>query len=375
MKKSSFSTVNKHLETLLKKGREEGVFEGAAAGVFKYNKKEERKLIVCHGKTRKDDEATSVNEDTFFDLASLTKPLCTVLTTLHLVEKNKISFDTEAEKALFETKTHQNLKKIKIRHLLSHSSGFKAYNAFYKFFQPLQEKENKKRLIHSILKESLEYPVGEKSVYSDLGYILLGEIVEHVSGKRLDKLFTSTIAKPLELEKKLIFRPVDKCITSDKSEIAATQFCPWRQRMLQGEVDDEHCWLMNGVAGHAGLFGTIQGVLDLCAHILNQWKGREEHPSYSNTLLNKVLTKQYTDRSWCMGFDTPTQPGSSAGNYISSKSVGHLGFTGTSFWIDPEKDMVIVLLTNRIHPTRNNEKIKKFRPLFHDTVYKMFSKE
>ena len=139
--------------------------------------------------------------------------------------------------------------------------------------------------------------------------------------------------------------------------------------MLQGEVDDEHCWLMNGVAGHAGLFGTIQGVLEMSAHILNQWQGREEHPAYSNTLLQIALTKQYSDQTWCKGFDTPSQPGSSAGEYISGKSVGHLGFTGTSFWIDPEKDMVIVLLTNRIHPTRDNEKIKKFRPLLYDAVY------
>ena len=166
-----------------------------------------------------------------------------------------------------------------------------------------------------------------------------------------------------------MFRPVDKYETREKKEILATQYCPWRQRLLQGEVDDEHCWLMNGVAGHAGLFGSIQGVLDMSAHILNQWQGRGEHPSYSSTLLQTALVRQHSDQTWCLGFDTPSQPGSSGGKYIFEKSVGHLGFTGTSFWLDPVKDMAVVLLTNRVHPKRDNEKIKQFRPLLYDTVY------
>jgi CubicO group peptidase (beta-lactamase class C family) len=127
---------------------------------------------------------------------------------------------------------------------------------------------------------------------------------------------------------------------------------------------------MNGVSGHAGLFGTVQGVLEMVVHILNRWRGREEHPLYSNTLLQKALTRQYNDQTWCLGFDTPSPTESSGGSYLSKESVGHLGFTGTSFWIDPEKDMVIVLLTNRVYPSRDNEKIKQFRPLLHDTVFR-----
>ena len=125
---------------------------------------------------------------------------------------------------------------------------------------------------------------------------------------------------------------------------------------------------MNGVAGHAGLFGKIDGVLTLCARILNMWKGRGVHPAFSQNMLKKALSRQFSDQPWCLGFDTPSIP-SSGGRYISPHSVGHLGFTGTSFWIDPEKEVVVVLLTNRVHPDRQNEKIKKFRPLFHDTVF------
>jgi len=368
MKKSYFSRLDKALIPLLKNGVDNGVFSGAAVGLYINSKGESEKKIICHGKTKNGLEGKPIKGSTFFDLASLTKPLCTVLGILHLLEINKISWETTLG-ALFGTKTAAFLKNIQITHLLSHSSGLEAYRPFYVDFQAIQASENKERLLLSLFNERPAFMAEKKCVYSDLGYILLGEIIERVSGEKLNNFFELIITQPFGLEKEVIFRPVDVNLTRDNKEVAATQHCPWRQRLLQGEVDDEHCWLMNGVAGHAGLFGTIQGVLEMCAHILNQWQGREEHPAYSNTLLQTALTKQYSDQTWCKGFDTPSQPGSSAGEYISGKSVGHLGFTGTSFWIDPERDMVIVLLTNRIHPTRNNEKIKKFRPLLHNTVY------
>ena len=370
MKKSCFTGLDKAIMSLLKKGVENGVFSGAAVGVYKSLNGIEEKKIICCGKTKNGPEGESVKKSTLFDLASLTKPLCTVLGILHLIETNKISWNTNID-ALFGTKTAVFLKNIQITHLLSHSSGLKAYKPFYLAFQAIQDSKNKKKLLNSILKEKPVFEAGEKCVYSDLGYILLGEIIEKVSGKQLNNFFDLIITQPLGLEKQVMFRPVDKYATRENKEFLATQYCPWRQRLLQGEVDDEHCWLMNGVAGHAGLFGNIQGVLDISAHILNQWQGRVEHPSYSSSLLQTALVRQHCDQTWCLGFDTPSQPGSSAGKYISEKSVGHLGFTGTSFWLDPEKDMAIVLLTNRIHPKRGNEEIKKFRPLLHDTVYEV----
>ena len=368
MKKSCFSELDKVLIPLLKKGVENGVFSGAAIGVYKSSKGSAEKKIIYHGKTKNGPEGKSVNNNTLFDLASLTKPLCTVLGILHLIETNKISWNTKIE-SLFGTKTAPLLKNIQIRHLLSHSSGLKAYKPFYLAFPAIRDPKNKKKLLNCIFKEKPVFEAGEKCVYSDLGYILLGEIIEKVSGEQLDNFFDLIITQPLGLDKQVMFRPVDKYETREKKEILATQYCPWRQRLLQGEVDDEHCWLMNGVAGHAGLFGSIQGVLDMSAHILNQWQGRDEHPSYSSTLLQTALVRQHSDQTWCLGFDTPSQPGSSGGKYIFEKSVGHLGFTGTSFWLDPVKDMAVVLLTSRVHPKRDNEKIKQFRPLLYDTVY------
>lgn len=374
MKKYSFSGLDNCLKPLLKKGVERGVFSGAAVGLYKHSQKGGEKRIVCYGKTKKYPEATFIKENTLFDLASLTKPLCTVLLILHLIENKKLSWETNVN-PFFGTKKAFFLKEIQIAHLLSHSSGLAAYVPFYQYFQPLQKKDNKKKLLALISKEKLFYETGKKCLYSDIGYILLGNIIEKVSGKKLDVIFRDKIVSPIKLEKQLMFRPVDIFATHHSKNIAATQYCPWRQRLLQGEVDDEHCWLMNGVAGHAGLFGTIQGVLDLTVHLLHQWQGRSEHPEYSKVLLQKALTRPYHDQTWCMGFDTPAQHNSSAGNRISKESVGHLGFTGTSFWIDPVKDMVFVLLTNRVHPTRKNDKIKTFRPLLHNTIIRALEKE
>ena len=145
---------------------------------------------------------------------------------------------------------------------------------------------------------------------------------------------------------------------------------------MQGEAHDEHCWLMGGVAGHAGLFGTLRGVMGLCAMILDVWnnRGKASFPC-GQELLREALTTRHKNGSWCLGFDTPTPGHSSSGQYFSPQSVGHLGFTGTSFWIDPLHDIAIVLLTNRVHPSRINEKIRIFRPYFHDYIMeRLFTK-
>ena len=136
---------------------------------------------------------------------------------------------------------------------------------------------------------------------------------------------------------------------------------------MRAEVHDEHCWLMGGVAGHAGLFGDGQGVLELCYQILSQWVSGHSTYSWSH-MLKSGLKRRYKEQTWALGFDTPSSVGSSAGKKISPLSVGHLGFTGTSFWIDPEKELVMVLLSNRVHPSRANTKIKKYRPYFHTKI-------
>ena len=370
MKNRVFGKVGNSLEPLLKKGVEKGIFPAAAAGIASFVSGKEQKLIITAGKTRTDSQGISINKNTLFDIASLTKPLCTVLCLLCLIEKNKLNFTDELAN-LLPHKLPTDYRNITLAQLLSHSAGLTAYKAFYTEYAPVYRSRSSQKLVKKIVREKLQYAPGSQCIYSDLGYIVLGAIIERVSGVSLDIFFKREIAEKMGLDKKIMFRPLAE--NNREKNIAATEKCPWRKRILQGEVHDEHSWLLNGVAGHAGLFGSIEGVVSLGETILQVWQGRKRFPGFSRALLNKALTRKYRERTWCLGFDTPSVAGSSAGGLISAQSVGHLGYTGTSIWIDPEKDMVVVLLTNRVHPTRTNEEIKKFRPFFHDAVFKAFT--
>lgn len=366
MENRNFDRVAKAIKTVLENGLTQGVFPGVAVGVYHSRYGREERLLISQGQTRSDEQGEAISRDTFFDLASLTKPLCTALSILCLIQKKEIDWDTKIFDIL-SFAIHSEYRNITIDQLLTHSAGLIAYKPVYQSYAPIPGKENKEILIQEFLREKLAYPPGSSCLYSDIGFILLGSLIEKVSQTSLDKFFYNEIAKPLNVQKSIQFRPLNSAEKRDQI-IAATELCPWRQKMLQGEVHDEHAWLMNGVGGHAGLFGTVTGVLTLAEHILAQWKGGRSHPGYSYKLLQLALTKKYSNHSWCRGFDTPAAQGSSAGIYFSSSSVGHLGYTGTSFWIDPEQDMIVVLLSNRVHPSRNNQKIKQFRPLLHNSV-------
>ncbi len=153
---------------------------------------------------------------------------------------------------------------------------------------------------------------------------------------------------------------------------AATQFCPWRKRLLFGEVDDENAWTLNGVSGHAGLFGTARGIFKLLSFLWNIYEGNLTDPLWPRDLVRLFWTRTEVAEGlsdWCLGYDTPSRKGySSAGRYFSGNTIGHLGFTGVSFWLDLEKRILVILLTNRVHPTRQNDEIRQLRPVLHDIV-------
>lgn len=348
-------------------GLDEGVFCGVAAAASVFKKDGYHRGWWCGGLTRSDGFGQTVEEATLFDLASLTKPLCTTLCTLHLINQGKLQWD---EECLFLLDSYPSLetKKINIRHLLQHSSGWPSYKPYYQQWPPVYSQKKKVQLIRTILREPLEYPTGQLCRYSDLGFIVLGALVENRAGISLDRLYATMITDFLHLTPHLRFFPLNQTRNIEKLRIAATEACPWRKKVMQGEVHDEHSWLMGGVAGHAGLFGTIQGVLSLCERLLDIWKGRASHPAFSRDALLYALTTKHPTETRRLGFDTPSPESSSSGRYFSPQSVGHLGFSGTSFWIDPEKDIIVVLLSNRIHPSRNNTKIKEFRPFFHNSI-------
>ncbi len=371
MEKRELKHIKIYIENLLVKAVDNHVFSGAAAGISIMNNLTGERFTGNSGKNEYGKNGENIGVKTYFDLASLTKPLVTALCIFNLIDRKKINFKSKLS-LFFPEIMDDDKKNINIEMLLSHSAGFSSYKPFFNKFSPVYNHENKRKIVQLILSDILEYKPGNMAVYSDFDYILLGEIIERVTGINIDVFFREKITKPLHLENEIFFIPLVEGSKNKRYKFAATEKCCWRNKIIKGEVHDEHCWLMGGVSGHAGLFGTVNGVLGLCEHILAVWKGKKGVVEKEYNSLRKVLNKKERNYNWCYGFDTPTPGKSSAGDLISIKSVGHLGFTGTSFWIDPVKNIVMVLLSNRIHPDRNNILIRNFRPKFHNNVFRWF---
>jgi len=350
---------------LLDQGVAKGVFPGAAAALSWGSGSARNRSFAVAGSKDSRNPKQLITEKTFFDLASLSKPLATTLIMYSLLAQKSITLETTLSR-VFKRDIPQDKRPVTVSQLLSHSSGLIGYKPFFKKFLPEIHYENKQILLQYILEQPLEYEPGSRCLYSDLGFILLGHIIEQVTGTSLEKNFIERISIPAGVAQEIFYNPLDRS-QADVKCYASTENCPWRGRIMRAEVHDEHCWLMNGVSGHAGLFGTAGGVLSLCEAVLESRQGRDESFSWS-AMVVRGLEKQYPDQGWCLGFDTPSPEGSSGGNYLSPESVGHLGYTGTSFWIDPEKELIVVLLTNRVNPSRENISIRQFRPYFHDTL-------
>lgn len=368
-KDTYFIELECKLEQIFKEAVSEKIFPGAAVGVSIRTGKERKIFKKTYGKTGYDEtNRDPVERNTFYDLASLTKPLATTLSILCLMREGKINLDDRVINILTEMVSEEK-SVLTIRDLLSHSSGLPAYRPFFYDLARIKGKtRRKKRLLQLIDQEELAYETGRKSIYSDLGFILLGMIVENRSGENLSAFIQKKIYKPLAIQKDIFFPPSRR--KKGMEVYAPTEFCPWRKKILVGQVSDENCDILGGVSGHAGLFGNIDGVMSLCGFLLDVWKNQEKSENISSEQLRLFLTRreEIKNSTWALGFDTPAQEGSSGGKYLSPKSVGHLGFTGTSFWIDPDRELVMVLLSNRVHPSRENPKIKIFRPLFHNTI-------
>lgn len=362
------SSLQLRLERLLAGGTKEDVFPGAAAVIIKGHGERRFQAMATAGVTRLDDKGVTIEPDTLFDLASLTKPLATTLGILLLVDQDRLRLDDRLID-LCPSPVPPDKEEITLAQLLSHSSGLASYHEYYKLFPPDTGRNFHSALIGAILNAPLDYPIGTECRYSDLGFILLGDILEQTIAGPLHDFFQQKITAPLGLENEIFFLPITTQNTIACKRFAATEYCPWRGRVLQGEVHDEHCHLLDGVAGHAGLFGTASTVGQLCQTLLDTWLGRPTCLNISKKTLVNALKPQYPEKTWCLGFDTPSPTGyTSASKYLTRHSIGHLGYTGTSFWIDPEREVILILLTNRVHLGRENKKIREFRPWFHDQV-------
>lgn len=304
-----------------------------------------------------------VSLNTLFDLASLTKPLATTVALIHLVQTNQLCLNQTLGDLLPGGVGHDKAD-ITVEDLLRHRSGLPAHRPYYVQVVGSPEKERQDRLRRLILNEPLVYQPKQGELYSDLGFILLAWIVERTAGKRLDRYVRDNIYLPLSV-KGLRFMPPGYPLNCS---VAATEHCPWRGRVLKGEVHDDNAWVAGGIEGHAGLFGTALDIQTLLGEIMGGVMGKKTGVLEGRWIRQFAVKKDGFER--VAGFDTPSASNSSAGRFFSPASLGHLGFTGTSFWMDPLEQAMVILLTNRVHPVRSNEKIRQFRPYIHDLIMK-----
>jgi CubicO group peptidase (beta-lactamase class C family) len=244
---------------------------------------------------------------------------------------------------------------VTIADLLEHASGLTAYLPFFRDHHGRAEFER------AICTLPLEYAPRTKSIYSDLGFILLGFILEN-AGFRLDEALRTIGGFRLQAEDPILFNPP----RGWRDRTAPTELDLWRGRLLQGEVHDENAWALGGVAGHAGMFGTAGAVGAFARSVLNGLRG-ETTFARPETFARFARKSAVPGSSRALGWDTMLAT-SSCGTQFSPRAIGHTGFTGTSLWIDPELDVYVVLLTNRVHPSRDNNAIQPVRRAVHDAI-------
>lgn len=369
------------IQAALQSAVDDGVFPGAQLAV---RLRGELQCVAVAGRLSSEPPGLPVQPSTIYDLASLTKPLATVTSVLLLIQRAKVALGDPVQELLAELEGAP-IGQATVRELLTHRSGLPGWRPLYERLDArgiapgLSEGNHpvKQHVLKMIRDEPLIYARGERSVYSDLGFMLLGFLVERLSGMALDLWCEDAIIRPLRADPLMFCPTTGRAYLDvvrpmvDVSRIAPTEQDEWRNRFLCGEVHDENAAAMGGVAGHAGLFGTAESVLAVSGAWLRGYHGRE-------SILDGELVRQFTIRqesaarsSWALGWDTPSAP-SSSGSHFSERSFGHLGYTGTSLWIDPLCELEVVLLSNRVHPSRRNEKIKVFRPCIHDLVYREF---
>lgn len=363
------------LDLLFAEALNQGVFPGGVVGISCGPPSARQTMIKAYGQLWAAGLGPSqhplLTEEVVFDLASLTKPLATVLSVLALQRQGLLALSACLPDLLGRA-VARDKSAITLAQLLGHRSGLPAHRPYFETLRTLPTDERRAALLAMLLAEPLLAPPGDQVCYSDLGYLLLGEIIEVKARQTLESLVGQGIYAPLDLAESLAFNPLNSPKFPLGTCFAPTEDCPWRRRILQGEVHDDNAYALGGVAGHAGLFGTAGAVLTLTRFLLDLLQGRVVHPNLAAPDLREAVRPSGPPGStWGLGFDTPSARQSSAGQFLSRHSFGHLGYTGTSFWCDPEHDLVVVLLTNRVHPSRDNNLIRQFRPRFHDEVYRM----
>lgn len=297
-------------------------------------------------------ESPRATAGTLYDLASLTKVIATTSLAMRLVHQDRLQLDARVNAWMPEWREGA-FADVRVRDLLEHAAGLPAW---LPLFQTCTGREEYRRTIAAL---APAYPPRSKSVYSDLGFIVLGRVVESAGDRPLDALFDSFRADA-SLGGTLAYR------VERGRDVAPTEFDPWRGRLPAGEVHDENAFALGGVAPHAGLFGTAADTGAFARVALRTFR---DDTALGTPALMRVFARKsdVPGSSRALGWDTMLA-GSSCGAHMSPDAIGHTGFTGTSLWIDPVRDAYFVLLTNRVHPSRDNNQIREVRRQFHSAL-------
>jgi serine-type D-Ala-D-Ala carboxypeptidase len=336
-------------------------FPGCAFGVVAGG----ASVVQALGRFAYEDDAPAVTPETVFDVASITKVAATTAAAMLLHQRGQLKLDTPLGDLLpgfvVGREAGSLARHVKLRHLLAHTSGLPGYVELFRNVHSPDE------MLRACLQLPLEAAPGARAEYSDIGFILLGKAIEVLTREPLSSWIQNEIFAPLAL-KATCFNPPARLHASIPPTEQDTTV---RQRRIQGEVQDENAWRLRGVAGHAGLFSNVPDLLRFAQEILA-----------AQIRLGKLFTRetlnQFGERqgpegsSRALGWDTPSQD-SSSGNHFSQHSIGHLGYSGCSLWIDLDASVAIVLLTNRTWPDRQAQGIRAVRPAFHDAVRKAIS--
>jgi CubicO group peptidase (beta-lactamase class C family) len=297
---------------------------------------------------------------TLWDMASLTKVLAMTSSVAHLVGRGLIDLDAPVQRYLPDW-TGQWKERVRVRDLLTHSAGMPAWRPLYK------ESETADEARRLVLGTPLQVPPGERMVYSDLGAILMGEMVARVSGMPLDRYAAVNIFEPLGM-RETMYRPPRPML----ARIAPTEVDPWRQRKIHGEVHDENAFRLGGVSAHAGLFSTAADLSRFAMMYLNYGSLAGVRTLDSATIVRFTTRQDSAISHRAIGWETANGQ-NSGGRRMSRRAFGHTGFTGTSIWMDPGNDVFVILLTNRVNPTRENRKIGGVRIALADAVLEAVS--
>ncbi len=371
---SSFSEFPRAKE-VLESAVNRGVAPGFVAGVWQKEFPDSMNLVAIGSRRLKlkglSEEPMEI--DTVFDLASISKIFTTATLIARFVDRGWISYETRVGSIFSNFK----IPNATIANLLSHTAGLPAWAPLYekireafpwRALETVPIRERQKLMRELVFKVDPDRGMNQKAVYSDLTFLILGFLIEEITQMDFDRAVKTFLWEPMGLlEEKgqgpFFVRTDHAPFKARLENVAATEDCPWRGSILQGQVHDDNCWSMGGYAGHAGAFGSARDLLLFSKKLLTE---RWLSPEVLKRMWTRVPEPPGCDRT--LGWDTPSGDAPVLGHRFSSRSVGHLGFTGTSLWIDPENGIAVTLLSNRVHPSRENILIRELRREFHEAL-------